>query len=145
MKVQLLCDEGAVIVCARVHERYCPTPPHPPPHPPTPPTPKTLKKQLCCRWGGNGVPNPWKVQQYCVADEWKIVVADEWKSGVFWCQIWGRFGVTDEGLTTNQWWFEVMDMVKSIAPSLWMFGSDTGIKYGNNWLVSIVRPHAWFG
>ena len=80
VRVQCLCDECAVLVCARVHERYYPTPPHPPPSPPQNP-----KRLLCRRWGENGV-------------------ATEGKSGAFWCHIWGRFGVTTEGLTFSRFW-----------------------------------------
>ena len=61
-------DDRAVLVCARVHERYYPTPPHPtPPHPPQNP-----KRQWCRNWGENGV-------------------ATEGKSGAFWCHIWGAY------------------------------------------------------
>ena len=69
MNVQCLCDEGAVLVCARVHERYYPIPPHPP-HP-TPPAHRITLKG------------------YCVADEGNMVSQLRENQG--------RFGVTSEG------------------------------------------------
>ena len=65
-------DDRAVLVCARVHERYYPTPPHPTHS-------KTLK--------GNGVATEGK---WC--RNWgENDVATEPKSGAFWCHIWGAY------------------------------------------------------
>ena len=86
-------DEGAALVwwgcSACVRAGTWTLLPHPTP-------PQNPKRQLCRRWGGNGVPNPWKVQAFAgLCRRWgENGVADEWKSGVF--------GVKSEGDLVSQ-------------------------------------------